>query len=269
MSTDNFANWWSALGALVERCSVAITPLLVNDNRIPKWHGIGTGFVFVAGGAPYLVTAKHAMEEVFQHKQFMVKLLGKPLLLSGLYFVSDEESDISISLLPFDWLTSQGIEKIYAPSCIRPPSTYERAGAYVVIGFPASKNSIDTRWCVEKTTTCFWLALDSNEDKTPRDGFRRPLALGYEHRIRGESEPPSLKGMSGCPVLEVFHRRIDDSQTAISLYPRGVLCEWHKREKVIVAERIESVEDLIREKQVFWQLASDSHALPFPSILAP
>jgi hypothetical protein len=265
--TDNLAKWWATLDALVKRCSVGVTPLLVNDYRIPKWQGVGTGFVIVVDGHSYLVTAKHAMEEALKHKQIMVKLFGRSMLLSGMYFAPADECDISISLLPLDWLNSHGVELIYAPSLVQLPSTYESTGTYVVVGFPASRNSIDPRWDFDKTTTCLWLALNADEDETPRQGFCRPLTLDYEARVRGKSEPPSLKGMSGCPVLEVLHRRLDDSQTGISLYPRGVLCEWHKREKVIIAERIESVADLIREKQAFWQLTCDSHALPFPSVL--
>jgi hypothetical protein len=269
VSTDNFAAWWSVLGAAVRHSSSSITPLLVNDYRTPKWQSIGTGFVVVDEGHAYLVSAKHAMDEALKHKQFMVKLFGRALFLSGMYFASDEESDLAISLLPIDWLNSHGIEKIYASSLAPLPSTFERTGRHVVVGFPCSKNAFDSRWDVNRTTTCYWIALDSLEDETPRTGFRRPLALRYEHRVPGEPEPPSLRGMSGCPVLEVLHRRIGGRKTGVSLYPRGVLCEWHKRERAIVSERIESVADLIRDKRAFWQLVSNSHALPFPSIVSP
>lgn len=259
-------DFYSIIDKSVRRSSVSISTILVNNSRIPKWEGVGTGFVVVLRGQTYFVTASHVLDCAFQYKQVIAKIFGQVVHLHGLYFASDPDLDISVTLLPVKWLESHGITTIYAPSVEGLPSIYEGTGNYVLAGFPASINRIDLRWPNRSTTMQFIYARLAERSKAPTK-IRGALSLHYDHKAYGGRTPSALQGMSGGPLLEVMLRRIGDSKIGLSLNPRGVLCEWHKRERVVVASSIESVIKTIEDRSILWSLATESHALSAPSLV--
>lgn len=253
---------------LVHRCSVGVTPILVNNWRIPKWESVGTGFVLMDEGNAYLVTASHVLDCAFQHKQVVANIFGKPVHLHGLYFASDPELDVSVTLLPRSWLNSYGVFEMYAPSALKLPPDYEGTGQYVICGFPNSMNRIDHRWSSDSPQAAWITALRATPNITS-SSIPSPLCLSYDPKAfrGGARNPPALHGMSGGPVWEIISRRMPDSKIGLSLYPKGVLCEWHKRQRTIIASTIDSVAMTIRTRSSVWKLTRDLHAMPIPALL--
>ena len=62
-------------------------------------------------------------------------------------------------------------------------------------------------------------------------------------------------------------RNMQGVATGVSLYPRGIICEHHKRNRVVAAAPIEVALKLIRDRALLWKIAADSHAKAFPSVL--
>jgi len=219
-------------------------------------------------GNYYLVTASHVLDCAFRYKQVVANICGRPIHLHGLYFASDTEFDVSVSLLPKSWLNSYGIDEIYAPTTIQLTSPYESTGLYVIFGFPASMNKIDPRWS-SKAPSPAWFSTLSKASNIARTTIPSALHLTYSPKdFRGGGRnPPALQGMSGGPVWEILTRRMSDSTIGLSLYPQGVLCEWHKKEKAIIASTIHSVIRTIRTRSNVWKLTRDLHARPFPTLL--
>ncbi len=267
MKQPNDPDYFPIVEQLVHRCAVGVTPILGNNWRIPKWEGVGTGFFLMEKGKAYLVTASHVLDCAFQYKQVVAKIFGEPVYLHGLYFASDPTLDVSVTLLPKNWLNSHGIDEIFAPSAIKLPPSYEGTGQYVILGFPASMNKIDLRWQSDSPKAAWFTALRTVPN-IARTTIPSSLCLSYDPKdFRGGGRsPPALQGMSGGPVWEIISRRITDSTIGLSLYPQGVLCEWHKGHKTIVASTIGSVIKTIHARSNVWKLTKGSHARPFPTL---
>ena len=266
--TKSTPDYFPIVEQLVHRCAVGVTPILGNNWRIPKWEGVGTGFVLMDKGNAYLVTANHVLDGAVQYKQVVAKIFGEPVHLHGLYFASDPTLDVSVTLLPKNWLNSYGIDEIFAPSAIELHPSYEGTGQYVILWFPASMNKIDCRWPSDSPKAAWFTALRAAPNIV-RTTIPSPLCLTYDPKDfrDGGRNPPALQGMSGGPVWEIISRRITDLTTGLSLYPQGVLCEWHKGQKTIVASTIGSVTKTIHARSNVLKLTKGSHARPFSTFL--
>jgi len=209
-ASDGGGNLYSAAQSIVDesvrRACVGIGLILVNDWR-HKWDGVGTGFLATYGGQVYLITAKHVIDLAFGHKQVAMKVANQLVFLHGIFFASDSESDIAVTLLPTHWLESYHIKFLYMPRLELLSSVYESTGQYVLVGFPASKNKLDVRW-QEMDTMVVSISANLNQgligslSKIPD-----PLYVNYDHKAYGRNMP-ALHGMSGGPLFEVMSRNV-------------------------------------------------------------
>jgi len=192
--------------------------------------------------------------------------LGNWFFLHGLYFIESSDTDLAVTMLPWEYLESHGIRNIYVPQLESLPPIYERTGAYHLMGYPASKNKFDLRY---DNMASKIMVIEAKLDTRNLNLSEVSTAINiyYDHKAYG-STLPALQGMSGGPLYEVLSRKIGD-KNGLSLFPRGVLCEWRRVHRIVVAINIDSVVKLIEEKSIIWDLAGKTHACSVPSIWAP
>ncbi|WP_218928990.1 serine protease [Burkholderia sp. LA-2-3-30-S1-D2] len=260
------SDYKSIIDASINRALAGVSPIFVN-NWNSKWEGVGTGFVVTFGGQAYFVTANHVIAAAFTQKQVAAKIFGKWVFLHGLYFVDNLKSDISVTFLPPRWLESYGISEIFAPMLEPLPATYTGTSTFMMVGYPASKNKFDLRWPSDMTTKPIAIEAKLDDRRFAPTNIEPSIHIHYDHKAF-PIRLPALQGMSGGPLFEVMSREIG-ARRGLSLCPRGVLCEWHKRQRVVVAASIDSVAKTIEDRSIVWKLAETSHARGAPTLLTP
>lgn len=253
---------WSIIEESVRRASVSIASIWVTNWGSHKNIVVGTGFVIVHKTKFYFVTARHVLDVAFQYKEIRTQLFGEVADLHGLYFISCPISDISVTSLPDYWLTAHHMRFLYAPSTSDLPSEYEDTEEYVMAGFPASANKVDVRW-PPKVVGAKMLVMPArlNDSHEVRSNIPDPIEIYYDHKRREANTAPALQGVSGGPLFRVTKRNIKSrDMIGLGIKPVGVLCEWHKREKTVIAVKISAVIALIDNRQQVWSLAGRAHA---------
>lgn len=77
-----------------------------------------------------------------------------------------------------------------------------------------------------------------------------PLAFGFDKKnvIKTDGQktnPPSFKGSSGGPILELIYKDIDKENETLGCRLVGIFTGWHENEKEAIAIRIEALLELI------------------------
>jgi hypothetical protein len=194
----------------------------------------------------------------------IAKIFGKSIDLHGLYFASEEKEDVAVTLLPWRWLESYGIDTLVAPSVAQLPSSYQKTGMYIVFGYPSSINKLDRYWR-GKNPTAQWFPSVPSSSKGVKTSMPSAQLYSYDSKEFLEKTPFALNGMSGGPILEILSRRIG-SKNGLSIFPRAIICEHHKKSRAIAAAPIEVALKLIDDHSYRWKILADLHAKPFPSI---
>jgi hypothetical protein len=97
---------------------------------------------------------------------------------------------------------------------------------------------------------------------TTRTTIPNPITVCFDHKKYKGKTPPALQGLSGGPLYQVTKRDINKNgeNVRLGINPVGVLCEWHKREKTVVAVKMSVVTTLIEDRFRIWDLAGSCHA---------
>jgi len=196
-------------------------------------------------GRPVLITAWHVVEQALQHKLQVVNFAGKGVALGGLEVVKSREQDVAAILLPEQWLQENDLHKFKGVELGKPGDEWLRTGVYVAIGYPASKNNLNKEYG-KVDRYCHSISMPPSS-KMPKTTIPNPLVLEYDHtevidsNVQKMGPQVSLHGMSGGPCMEVVNRRMEDGSLRYSMAPVGVLTEWHKKERLVVASRLAEV----------------------------
>jgi hypothetical protein len=254
---------WLIIEEAVHRASLSVAPIWVTNWGSHKYFVVGTGFIIVHEGKFYFVTASHVLDLAFQYKEVRINLFGRTADLHGLYFVSCPISDISVTRLPEHWLSSRRMDFRYAPSTSALSSDYEATEEYVMAGFPASINKLDVRWPSSFSgAKMMILGARLHVPLATRTTIPNPISVCFDHKKYKGKTPPALQGLSGGPLYQITRRDINKNgeNVGLGVNPVGVLCEWHKRERTVVAVKISVVVILIEDRFRVWDLAGSSHA---------
>lgn len=254
---------WSIIEEAVRRASLSVAPIWVTNWDSHKHFVVGTGFIIVHESNFYFVTASHVVDLAFQYKEVRINLCGRTADLHGLYFVSCPISDISVTRLPEHWLSSHRMDFRYALSTKALSSDYEGTEEYVMAGFPASINKVDVRWpSIFNGAKMMMLGARLRGPTTTRTAIPNPISLYFDHKKYKGKTPPAIYGLSGGPLYQITRRDINKNGENIGLGVNlvGMLCEWHKKERTVVAVKISVVVSLIEDRFRIWDIAENSHA---------
>ena len=223
----------------IEKWSDIVVPIFVSSEKSDQAaNGLGSAFLCEEGNCKFLVTALHVVTEANKSKLQVANINGKGVDIGGLPFRVMKNHDVAVVELSDEWFQSKEIKSVKTAPLGRDLSAWTKTGLYFAIGYPGTKNRLDMRYgkidryCQSISVT----ALDAYSFKTP---IQDAMCFSYDHKKVFDSTgkllgpQPDLNGMSGGPCLELLSSMSLPKKH--SFHPVGVLTEWHKKERVIVA----------------------------------
>jgi len=219
--------------------SECVVPIFVESKKSNEAaNEIGSAYLCGYGQNILLVTALHVVTAANKHNFQVANICGKAVDIGGLPFHALQDHDIAIASLEEDWLLERGVKKIKATPVGRDLTEWQRTGIFVAIGYPGTKNKLDMRY--EKVDrNCLGISVVRLKECKVKTPVKDAMFLSYDHDNVINSSgvklgaQPDLYGMSGGPCLELLRR--NGQEPMFSFDPVGVLSEWHKDDRVIVA----------------------------------
>ena len=159
-------------------------------------------------------------------------------------FRKSEEFDIAFCDLSEQWLQKNEISKIKSAQAQRELEGWERTGIYLAVGYPSTKNVLSFKYR-NLNRKCLSISLSKAKDLKVSTSIKEPLIFLYDQKQVFDSTgtklgpQPKLQGMSGGPCFELLRRNGED--LTFSLDAVGVLVEWHKTKRAIVASPITAI----------------------------
>jgi hypothetical protein len=240
---EDFARRWSR----------TVVPFFAQTNEFnPVVQGFGSGFLLRAKNEHWLVTALHVVRDAARHGQFVIVVDGKGIVLSKVPFVFDEINDLAVA--PMDQLLREHeFVSVAAIDISPPPDQSSPLGFTVLLGYPASKNQFHLRFgAVDRyllSLTVERAVPDASVETTLAD----PVLFGYhssgllDSQFKRTGQAPGLHGMSGGPALELRATRVSVEEYRFSSRLSGVLVEWHRTRRIVVAASVECLRALLNK----------------------
>jgi hypothetical protein len=233
-------------------------PLFAVDHR-ERPDLYATCVILECDQIPFLVTAAHAVDQITRTGSGVCVGAKQIVGIPGEFVTSSDDGrdplDIAVIAIPDALLTSQEIQVVPMAR-----TTYGRDFPNYhfrcIHGYPCTKNKqgqrIDT---LNKVFTKYALTC-AGGSRQPVDWQRfgkdpaTHLAIRYEAKLSldedgNEATAPEPKGMSGGGAWLV-----PDSLNATKAYLEGISIEYHSRDSLVFATRIEQVIAFIREHAV-------------------
>lgn len=216
-----------------------VVPIFVDSEKSDKAaNGLGSAYLCSHGEHFFLVTALHVITDANKSNLQVANINGKGVDIGGLRFHVLETHDLAVAELEPEWFHEKGVTKIKAARLRNDLSGWQRTGIFVAIGYPETKNRLDMRY--EKLDRyCLSITVSIQKHSTVSTSIQDAIHLSYDPKtvINSYGEKlgpqPDLYGMSGGPCLELL--RSTDTKPTYSLDPIGVLTEWHKKDRTIIA----------------------------------
>ncbi|MDM2848775.1 serine protease [Citrobacter sp. Cpo074] len=197
---------------------------------------MGSGFLMLLGGNPFIVTASHVIDDLkdLDSRYFRVEDKVYPFEKVSVFFNS--EQDYAFIELPKEMLTS---EKGFIFFTDSPRTDLIPTSSMIISGFPSSKNKIH-KDRPGKVLQRFNFVHHHFEYNTLNEELHFPFdsRQGKGTPVRTEpastfSSVPLLEGMSGAPVLQIMQNIHTE---ALTLRVVGIFKEHRsKTEKCLVA----------------------------------
>lgn len=235
------------IDGIVESWGRAVVPFFAGSEKSKTAaFGFGSGFLIVRNGRCYLATALHVVEEMIRCGVCVTSIAGKGMAVEHLEFTFDQANDLAVVAID-RFLQEKGVGSIFPINLDSEPCSGEPTGLHLLMGYPASKNKLDTKWN-KVDRMLFSITAEQSDGKGINTPIANALFFAFEPKKMVNSQavradnPPDLYGMSGGPVLALFS---EQTPVGINFGVRfcGVLVEWHSRHRAIVAAK---KEDLIR-----------------------
>jgi hypothetical protein len=245
-SWDMDARPFDPVDELVQRWGDVVVPIFVNDARSDQVaDGIGSGFLTIQGSRLFLVTAAHVIAAVQKARVAVANIQGKAVFLNGMKFSFISDYDIAAVELTEPWMLRHGCERLKAIPAPGSEQSWRRTGAFVLAGYPASKNRLDLRYGkTNRSMRAITVEAAANVASTKIADGR---AYVYDHEnvidseLRALGPQAGLHGMSGGPCMELIATSTEDARYRFGFACTGVLCEWHKDRRLVVTTPPEAI----------------------------
>lgn len=221
-----------------------VVPIFVASQKsLGAAEGIGSGFLITFKGAHFLVTALHVLHHA-KESDLIANICEKSVFLAGMTFHKSEEFDIAFCELSEQWLQRNEIPKIKSAQAQRELEGWQKTGIYIAVGYPSTKNILNPKRG-NLNRNCLSISLSKAKNLTVSTAIKEPLIFSYDHKqvfdsIGNKLGPqPKLQGMSGGPCFELIIKNGED--LTFSLDAVGILVEWHKIARAIVASPITAI----------------------------
>lgn len=210
---------------LLSRMSI---PLYIDKGSRPLFFG--TGFIVKTQGRFFLVSAAHVLDAGAEHSIFFYCAPNTIRFLTGEAITTKIENDRSNDLLDIGITELRGshlppypeVDKFAIDiSYLRPTHLPRAAKIYSLIGFPATKVSLDVR---ERTVTvapfCFRNRSVAETDYASHGldpGTHLVLALDVKNVFSSDGSRiqfPKPQGMSGSPVFVLYDHGPDSDESS-------------------------------------------------------
>lgn len=239
-------NPFDPIDGLIQRWGDVVVPIFTGDSRSDQVaDGMGSAFVTTLNKRLFLVTAEHVVQQVVQARGVIANIQGKAIVMNGMKFTSISDYDIAATELTEDWARRNGVEGLKAIAAPGFEMPWRKTGVFMLAGYPASKNRLDLRYGkVTRTMTSITAEATTDTANTKIVDFR---TYAYDHRNVIDSAQKvlgpqaGLHGMSGGPCMEVLAFQDEEGKFRFSLACAGVMCEWHKDHRLVVAAPPEAI----------------------------
>jgi hypothetical protein len=236
---------------IAEKWGRVTVPFFSNSKKSTSGANLfGSGFIARFKDKNYLVTAHHVAEDMLNYNACVVNINSTGVILENIEFYIDKINDLAIA--PIDFLLEKhGIKKIsYVPL---PPQTHEvPLGYHIILGYPGTKNKLERKWgkinrhffsiTVEKTALPAFIKTTVNDAIC----FYFDQNCQMDSTLNKIGKPPDLYGMSGGPVFELFVN-IEHDHYRFSVQLSGVIVEWHKNDRIVLAAPLTKLVELIKK----------------------
>ncbi|RRV10200.1 hypothetical protein EGJ27_00795 [Pseudomonas sp. v388] len=200
----------------------------------------------------FLVTAAHVLKGLDTKRLLATNLKGKAIMLSGLPFLVCNDNDLAIAPLEPQWLADTGLPSLNTIVLDDTWENYESIGCWITVGYPGSKNGIYPRLGKHAINSHGTSFTEMIQVPKAQSHIANPLGFRFDKKSAVDTDqkranPPSFSGTSGSPILEVLARVDTTGNISLRCVLQGVLLGWHKKEKEVVAGRVEALLALMDE----------------------
>lgn len=250
-------NWLPVVDAVIAKWKECTAPIFV-ENLSPAGTPtgdaqlLGTGFIATYRKMSFLVTAAHVLKGLDTKRLLATNLKDKAILLSGLPFLFCHDNDLAIAPLEQEWLVATGLPSLNTIDLDDICENYEPIGCWITVGYPGSKNGIYPRLGKHAINSHGTSFTEMIQKPTAKAHIGNPLGFRFDKKSAVDTDnkranPPSFSGTSGSPILEVLARVTPAGNISLRCMLQGVLLGWHKKEKEVIAGRVEALEALMEE----------------------
>ncbi|BFN33603.1 S1 family peptidase [Vibrio harveyi] len=241
---DNLVGRWQ---------KVVVAFLAYGADRKVDASGFGSGVIVNVDSIPYLITAKHVVDDALnKYKCSSIVVNGTNILLEHVAFATDEKRDLAVARLDYV-LARNGIDRYTSVPLIDEQLGYNKLPYQLVMGFPANKNKLKTRYG-KSTPELLSITAEKFDGtiETPSpivDPFYikfsdKKQIDTYNNRI---GVAPKLKGMSGGPIMGLLVKPTGLNQYHFSMECVGILVEGYPKQKCLVGSHIKAILDLCNQ----------------------
>lgn len=236
---------------MVKRWGRVVVPFFSSgENSRAGANGFGTGFLVRFNSKHYLVTAMHVVEDALGCSACAINICGVGVGLKDIFFYRDKENDLAVADLD-EFLVNNGFDSIPSIDLDNEHTSFKPLGFYLLMGYPGTKNKLEPRWgkinrnLYSITTEKLGSNIGINTDIGVPILFEYDPKNQIDSNLKSAGRPPELYGMSGGPALELHAKYISEDELRFYVRLTGILVEWHKRKKIIVAVCKNKLIDLI------------------------
>ena len=252
---DSQQDPFGPIDKLVALWGGVVVPIFVENPKSKlAVDGLGSAFLLIDEDALYLVTALHVVQDAKRCVHQVGNFAGKAAHLGGLRFRTSPDHDVAVAHLSNEWLQRAGLERLKALPATK-SGEWQETEVHLLWGYPGTKNRLDQRFGrVDRQMLS--ISTEFSPTSSVKTSILEALYIPYDHKnvINSAQKKlgtqPALQGMSGGPLIHVLKRRLSPLEEQFSVRCDGVLCEWHKGKRIVVASPMAAVTDLIRDHEI-------------------
>lgn len=243
---------------MVVRWSKVIIPFFsVHPSQPDQYRTYGTGFLIFYQKRFYLVTAMHVVEAGLELPVRTIIVNGVAMSLENIVFHHDKANDVAIAQMN-DFFIQHGLSENLAAIMIGDEKPeYIDTEDYLLMGYPGTQNMIKPRY--DKRDRKLWsITAPRYSGNRPADhSIASPIIFDYCKRKLVNSElktfgdGPHVHGMSGGPAFRLQYKELEDGGFKLNVKLQGVLAEWHKNGRQIIAASSDCIFPLIKKHERF------------------
>ncbi len=236
------------IDALLPDLEKIMIPFFSPSVKSPKGaDGFGSGFLATYNGRRYLVTALHVVEDVAHYGTCAIRINEKAILLEKVKFSINKDNDLAFALID-DLLNRNNVnDAVFIDLDFSADPDTVKTDHHLLLGYPETKNRIAPKWNKTDILLLSITANPANPDLKIKTPILKRILFKYDTKklinsdLTIANQPPKLQGMSGGPSLEMRVARFAKDKLEVSILVSGVLVEWHKNEKIVVAASVDSL----------------------------